>query len=80
LPIYVYNKSLEVARMLSKMTAAAAVTYVVADSSKIGSTALMRFGSIPRWKGLITDRGVSKQHAAALRQAGVNLIIGEPAK
>jgi DeoR/GlpR family transcriptional regulator of sugar metabolism len=76
----VYNKSLEVARMLSKMTAAAAVTYVVADSSKIGHSALMKFGSIPKWEGLITDSGVSKQNAAALRQAGVNLIVSEPVK
>ncbi len=74
----IYNNSTEVARMLSKMNMAAAVTYVVADSSKIGHTGLMRFGNISKWKGLITDSGISKHNAAALRQSGVNLIVGEP--
>lgn len=74
----IYNNSTEVARMLTRMTSTAPVVYVVADSSKIGHTALMRFGNISRWKGLITDNGISKKHATALRQSGVDLIIGNP--
>ncbi|OGV62225.1 MAG: hypothetical protein A2283_20275 [Lentisphaerae bacterium RIFOXYA12_FULL_48_11] len=74
----IYNNSTEVARMLTRMAAASPVVYVVADSSKIGKTALMRFGNISRWKGLITDNGISKKDASALRQSGVNLIIGNP--
>lgn len=70
----IYNHSPEVARMLARMTAAAEVTYVVADSSKVGRTALMRFGNISKWAGLITDPQLSRPLATALRQAGVNLI------
>ena len=76
----IYNNSTEVARMLTKMTSAAPVVYVVADSSKIGHTALMRFGNIARWRGLITDNGISKKSATALRQSGVDLIIGSADK
>lgn len=78
----VYNDSPEVARLLGKMAAAARTTYIVADSFKIGRTALVRFGSIARWGGLITDRAVSRSQAAALRRASVNLIVSKstPAK
>lgn len=71
----VYNASMGVARMLEKVVASAGDTYVVADSIKIGRTALARFGNLSRWKGLITDAGLSPEHAAALRQAGVNVIV-----
>jgi DeoR family transcriptional regulator of aga operon len=75
----VYNASVEVGRMLAKMAAAATATYVVADSSKIGRTALVRFGQLARWRGLVTNQGLSKSHAAALRKAGVKLILGNSA-
>ena len=71
----VYNASVEVGRMLAKMAAAAAATYVVADSSKIGRTALVRFGQLARWRGLVTNQGLSRAQATALRKAGVNLIL-----
>ncbi|MCC7518218.1 MAG: DeoR/GlpR transcriptional regulator [Verrucomicrobiae bacterium] len=69
-----YNKSPEVARMLGHMARAAREVYVVADSSKIGRTELMCFGRITRWSGLVTDRELSRKHAAALRRAGVRLL------
>jgi DeoR/GlpR family transcriptional regulator of sugar metabolism len=40
-------------------------------------TALARFGSVAKWSGLITDGGVSRAQAAALRRAGVNLIVSK---
>jgi len=70
----IYNQSLEVARMLELMAAAAKVTYVVADSSKIGRTALVRFGNISHWAGLITDPHLSSKTARALRRAGISLL------
>jgi DeoR/GlpR family transcriptional regulator of sugar metabolism len=70
----IYNHSPEVARMLECMTAAAKVTYVVADSSKIGNKAMVRFGNISKWAGLITDQQLSKTAATSIRRAGVNLI------
>ncbi len=76
----VSNASPEVARMLGKMAAAATATYVVADSSKIGRPALMRFGNLARWRGLITDLAITPKHRTTLARAGVNLILADPTK
>ncbi|MHB1310130.1 MAG: DeoR/GlpR family DNA-binding transcription regulator [Limisphaerales bacterium] len=70
-----YNQSPEVARMLGKMAAAAGSVYVVADHSKIGRTALVRFGNITHWQGLITDEGLPQTQGTALRRSGVNVIL-----
>lgn len=70
----VFSAFPEVARMAAKMAAAAKQTYVVADSSKVGQSALMRFGRLAQWGGLITDAGVTQAQAKALRKAGVRLI------
>jgi DeoR/GlpR family transcriptional regulator of sugar metabolism len=74
----VYNHSLEVGRMLSKMAESAKRVFVVADRSKFGQTALMRFGNLAEWDGFITDAGVDTESAAALKRAGVNLIEASP--
>jgi DeoR/GlpR family transcriptional regulator of sugar metabolism len=70
----VYNNSLAVGRMLGKMAASADRVYAVADSSKIGRTALRRFGNVAEWNGLITDSGLSKTLSAALKRTGVRII------
>jgi DeoR family fructose operon transcriptional repressor len=76
----VYNASLPVARMLERMVQSAGGTYVLADSSKLGRTALARFGNASKWRGLITDAEVTAEQLSALRQAGVNVLIaGESA-
>jgi len=64
----------EVARMAAKMAATARRVYGVADSSKIGQSALMRFGHLTRYGGLITDHAILRKQANALRRAGVTLI------
>jgi DeoR family transcriptional regulator of aga operon len=66
----VYNASLTVARMLSKMVSAAREVYVVADASKMGRTALASFGHLSKCKGLITDA----RNVAHLRDAGATII------
>ncbi len=71
----VYNLSLTVGRMLSKMAERAGSVYVVADSSKIGRTALCRFGNLRHWCGLITDDGLSDSDRQALEAAGVQVIL-----
>lgn len=71
----IYNASPVVARMLGKMAAAAGTVYAVADSSKLGRTALCRFGNVAAWAGLITDAGLARPVAAGLRRAGVRLIV-----
>ncbi len=74
-----YNASMTVGRMLMKMTGRAGAVYVVADSSKIGRTALSRFGNAASLQGLITDAGLPDADRKALESAGVRVIIAEPA-
>ncbi len=70
----VYNRSMPVGRMLAKMAASADKVFVVADHSKLGRTALMRYGNIARWSGLITDRNAENGALSALRRAGAHVI------
>ena len=72
-----YNTSLNVGRLLTKAVKAASTVYVVADSSKLGRTALTKFGNLASWKGLITDRGATPEQLTALRQAGANVIVAQ---
>ena len=51
----VYQCTPEVARLLSKMALAAARVFVVADSSKLGKTALCRSGRLQDCTALVTD-------------------------
>lgn len=71
----VYNASLTVGRMLTKMAASAGQAYLVADSSKLGRTALARFANAASWSALITDADGPPEFVQALRQAGVNVIL-----
>lgn len=70
----VYNQSMAVARMLARMATSAHQVYVVADSTKIGRTALARYGHLKAWAGLITDCGLTAAQAAALKRAGCKVI------
>ena len=70
----VYQESPEVARMLTKMAASAGRVYVVADASKLGKTALWRFGRLQDWAALITDAAADRSLLASLRKAGVRVI------
>jgi DeoR/GlpR family transcriptional regulator of sugar metabolism len=72
----VYNHSPEVARMLAKMAAAASRAYVVADHSKLGHTALWRFGQLKDCSGLVTDAEADRTLVGKLEQAGVRVIKG----
>jgi len=70
----VYNQSPEVARMLTKMAEAAGRVYVVADHSKLGRTALWRFGHLKDWAGLVTDAGADRSFLASLQKSGIHII------
>ena len=70
----VYQESPEIARMLTKMAASAGRVYVVADASKLGKTALWRFGRLQDWAALITDAAADRSLLASLRKAGVRVI------
>jgi DeoR/GlpR family transcriptional regulator of sugar metabolism len=69
----VYNNSLNVARMLAKMSASAREVYVLADHTKLDRTALKQFGNVSEWTGLITDDRADTKHLDSLRAAGVNV-------
>lgn len=70
----VYQTCPEVARMLTKMAASAGRVYVIADGSKLGQTALWRFGRLSDWAALITDASADRSLLASLKKAGVRII------
>jgi DeoR/GlpR family transcriptional regulator of sugar metabolism len=70
----VYQESPELARLLAKMAASAGRVLVVADGSKLGKTALWRFGRLADWAALITDSGADRKILASLKHAGVRII------
>jgi DeoR/GlpR family transcriptional regulator of sugar metabolism len=70
----VYQQSPEVARMLTKMAASAGRVYVIADGSKLGKTALWRFGRLTDWAALITDASADRSFLTSLTKAGVRVI------
>lgn len=71
---HAYIGSIEVGRMLTRMAASAQRTYTLADSSKLGRTALIRFGNLGSWEGLITDEAIPRSIAGDLKRAGVRVI------
>lgn len=54
---------------------AARRTVVVADSSKFDTTAFARIAGLEEADALLTDAGVTEDQAAAVRAAGVELIV-----
>jgi DeoR family transcriptional regulator, fructose operon transcriptional repressor len=70
----VYQESPEIARLLGRMAASAARVFVVADSSKLGKTALWRFGRLSDWAALITDASADRSLLASLKKAGAHVI------
>jgi DeoR/GlpR family transcriptional regulator of sugar metabolism len=70
----VYQEIPEVARMLTRMAASAGRVYVVADGSKLGKSALWRFGRLQDWAGLITEPTADRSLLASLRKAGVRVL------
>ena len=73
----VYQKSPELARMMTKMAASAGRVFVVADGSKLGKMALWRFGRLQDWAALITDAGADRAALASLKKAGVRVLKAE---
>jgi len=70
----VYSEDPDVAHMLTRMAASAAVVYVVADHSKLAKRALMRYGNAAEWAGLITDGDADPGLVRSLAKSGVNVI------
>jgi DeoR/GlpR family transcriptional regulator of sugar metabolism len=70
----VYNEAPDIAHMLTRMAASAAVVYVVADHSKFAKRALMRYGNVNEWEGLITDDDADPGLVRALIKSGVHVV------
>lgn len=71
----IYNASPSIGRLLRRMQQATNEAYAVADASKLKSTALMMFGTLSEWKGLITDRSADAGAVRELRKNGVNVLL-----
>ena len=72
----VYSQPPDNTPMLLRMAASAERVYIAADHSKLGKTALRRFGRLAQWDGLVTDDGADKEFLDALEQAGARVIVG----
>ncbi len=70
-----YTADMQVAAIDKKIRSRSKKTYVLADSSKIGKTALTRHGFLNEVAGLITDRGISDKNKARLEERGTQVIV-----
>jgi DeoR/GlpR family transcriptional regulator of sugar metabolism len=70
-----YTADLRVARVDQKIRTRAARTFILADRSKIGQTALACHGRLQDVAGLITDSGITATHLAALRALGATITV-----
>lgn len=72
-----YTGDPRVAEVDRKIRAQAAKTYVLANSGKVGKTALIAHGSLMDAEALITDAGLSKDYRNVLKKTGARLILAE---
>jgi len=59
------------------MIDAADITYLVADSSKMGKTALASLGALSLVDFIITDEGIKEKHKHLFKEHEIELIIAE---
>jgi DeoR/GlpR family transcriptional regulator of sugar metabolism len=71
----IYSDDLRIARVDQLIRQRADRNYVLADSSKIGKTALTVNGYLPQIDGLITDDGIETEHLENFRNMGANVIV-----
>ena len=69
-----YTADMRISRVDQKIRKQAEHTYVLADSSKLGQTALVRHGFISEVKALITDDGIDRKIKTQLEKRGANII------
>ncbi len=73
-----YTADLSVARVDEKVRMRSAQTYVLADSSKVGRTALACHGKLQDMQGWITDAGIAPAALERFRALGVEVRIVAP--
>jgi len=69
-----YTADMRISRVDQKIREQAEQTYVLADSSKLGQTALVRHGFISEVKALITDDRIDQKIKTQLEKCGANII------
>jgi len=57
------------------MIDAAEITYLVADSTKMGKSSLASLGALSLIDYIITDSGIDEKHKQALTENDIELII-----
>ena len=72
-----YSEDIQIAHVDQKIRQRADRTYVLADTSKIGKTALATNGMLSEVEALITDEKITSEQLAALEQSGGTIIIAE---
>ncbi|NQU39889.1 MAG: DeoR/GlpR transcriptional regulator [Lentisphaerae bacterium] len=70
-----YTADMQIAAVDQKIRSRAQQTYVLADSSKFGKTALTRHGFLHDVAGVITDDGISSKDRQRLEKCGAHVIV-----
>lgn len=70
-----YTADMRIAKVDEKIRSRARTTYILADSSKIGKTALVRHGYAKQAAALITDDNILPEHRRALEELGITIRI-----
>ncbi len=70
-----YTADIQISKVDRKIREQAERTYVLADSSKIGKTALTRHGFVQQVDALITDDGITGKDKRRLERLGAKVIV-----
>ena len=70
-----YTGDMQISQVDQKIRSRAERTFVLADSSKIGKSALVAHGALRDTAALITDDGISTKHRKALERAGGCIVV-----
>ena len=76
----IYNVDLQLAQVDRKMRTKAARSCLLADSTKLGQTALVKNGNLKDFDIFITDRGMSREHLLLARKMAGKVIITQTDK
>lgn len=70
-----YNADIQISSVDKKIRSRAERSFILADSSKIGKSALALYGFVQQVDGLITDAGITDGAMQGFRNIGANVII-----
>jgi DeoR/GlpR family transcriptional regulator of sugar metabolism len=71
----IYNSDLRLARVDRRMRERCERAVILADSSKLGHTALARNGALSETNGLITDADADRAWVRVMRRSGVHVTL-----